>query len=73
MEEQEQHYDEDNVYKSLQLLADYEKSYKTYEASQPDHDLAKKEANEKFAKEVLVKQLKDEEALQTGGYSCCQG
>ena len=40
VEKQEQHYYQvmDNVYESLQLFADYEKSYKIYEASQPDPD-----------------------------------
>ena len=54
----------EKIYKSLNLLADYEKSYKTNEAAQPDHDLAKKEASEKSTKEALAKQLKDEEVLQ---------
>ena len=48
---------------SLNLLADYEKSYKIYEAAHPDPDLAKKEAEEKASKEALAKQLKEEELL----------
>ena len=49
VEKQEQHYEEvmEKIYESLNLLADYEKSYKIYEAAQPDPDLAKKEAEEK--------------------------
>ena len=52
VEKQEQYYDEvvDKVYQSLQLIADYEKSHKIYEAAQPDSDLAKKEAEEKAKK-----------------------
>ena len=66
VEKQEQHYAEvmDKVYESLNLLAEYEKSYKIYEAAQPDPELAKKEAEEKASKALLAKQLKDEEALQ---------
>ena len=66
VEKQEQHYEEvmKKIYESLNLLADYEKSYKTNEAAQPDHDLAKKEASEKSTKEALAKQLKGEEVLQ---------
>ena len=63
---QEKHYNEvvDKIYESLKLYADYEESYEIYKAAQPDPDLAKKEAEEKFAKEALVRQLKDEEVLR---------
>ena len=54
----------DKFYESLQVVADYENSFLVYKAAQPDPDLAKKEAEEKFAKEALAKQLKDEEVLQ---------
>ena len=66
VEKQEQHYAEvmNKIYVSLNLLADYEKSYKIYEAAKPDPGLAKKEAEEKSSKEALAKQLKEEEALQ---------
>ena len=66
VEKEGQHYDEvvDKVYESLQLVADYEKSFKLYEAAQPDSDLAKKEEEEKASKEALAKQLKNEEMIQ---------
>lgn len=66
VKKQEEHYDEvvDKVYESLQLVADYEESYHLLKASQPDPDLAKKEAEEKASKAALAKQLKDEELLQ---------
>ena len=66
VKKEEQHYDEvvDKVYESLQLVADYEKSFLIYEAGLPDPEHAKKEAEEKSRKEALAKQLKDKEALQ---------
>ena len=66
VEKEEQHYHEvvDKVYESLQLVADYEKSFLIYEAAQPDPEHAKKEAEEKSRKEALAKQLKDEETLR---------
>lgn len=66
VERQDQHYDEvvDNVYEIFELYADYEKSYKIYQAGQPDPELAKKEAEERSSKEALAKQLKQEEEVQ---------
>ena len=63
---QEKHYNEvvDKIYESLQLYADYEDSYKTFQASKPDPDLEKKVAEEKSSKEALAKQLKQDEELQ---------
>ena len=42
VEKQDQHYFEviDKIYESLQLVAEYEKSYEIYQASQPDPELA---------------------------------
>ena len=54
----------DNLYVILQMYADYDESYKIYKAVQTDPNVAKKVAAEKSPKETLVKQLKDEEALQ---------
>ena len=50
----------DNLYVILQIYADYDESYKIYKAVQTDPNVAA----EKSPKETLVKQLKDEEALQ---------
>ena len=57
VEKQEQHYDEviDRIYESLELCADYEESYKTYKAAQPDPDLAKKEALQKQEAGAIAK------------------
>ena len=65
VEKQDQHYFEvaDKIYKSLQLVAEYEESYKIYQAGQPDPELAKKEAEEKSSKEALAKKLKEEETF----------
>ena len=66
VEKQENHYEEvvDKIYESLQLYADYEESYKLYMAAQPDPEREKKDAEEKFSKEVLAQKLRDEEAVQ---------
>ena len=66
VEEQDHHYFEvtDKIFESLQLVADYEESFQIYKAAKPDPDLVKREAEEKYAKEALAKQLKDEENLQ---------
>ena len=62
----EKHYKDVRVkiIESLQLIEDYEVSFKSYRAALPDPDLAKKEAEEKTSKEALAKQLKQEEELQ---------
>ena len=62
----EKHYQEvrGKIFESLKLIEDYEESYKSYKASQPDPELARREAEEKSTKEALAKLLKEEEALQ---------
>ena len=66
VEKQDQHYFKviDSTYESLQFVADYEESYEIYQDSQPDPELARKEAEERSTKEVLAKKLKAEELLQ---------
>ena len=54
----------DKIYESLQLYADYEESYKIFQAAKPDPDLQRKMAEEKSSKEALAKQLKQDEQLQ---------
>ena len=63
---QEDYYNEvmDKICESLDLCASYEKSYKSFEAAQPDPDLEKKLSEEKKVKAVLAKQLEEEEAIQ---------
>ena len=53
VEKQDQHYFEviDTVYESLQIVDDYEESFKIYQAGQQDPELAKQEAKEIAAKE----------------------
>ena len=62
LEKEDQHYEEviEKLYEILQLYADYEESYASYKAAQPDPNLAKKEAEEKSTKEALAEQLRDE-------------
>ena len=63
---EEKYYNEviNKICDSLDLCADYEEGYKNFMAAKPDPELEKKLAEEKKSKEVLTKQLKDEEALQ---------
>ena len=62
----ENHYQEvkSKICESLQLLEDYEESFKNYKLALPDPNLARKEAEERSSKEALAKQLKQEEELQ---------
>ena len=63
---QDKYYTEvmDKICESLKLCADYEESYDSFKAAQPDPEHEKNLAEEKNVKEVLAKQLEQEEALQ---------
>ena len=45
------------IFDSLQLIEDYEESFKVYKAAQPDPDFAKKEAEEKLNTSNNVKKI----------------
>ena len=66
LSKQDKYYTEvmDKICESLKLCADYEESYNSFKAAQPDPELEKKLAEEKNVKEVLDKQLEQEVALQ---------
>ena len=54
----------DKNFESLDLCADYEERYKSFNAAQPHPDLETKMREEQNVKEVLAKQLQQEEVLQ---------
>ena len=63
---QDENYNEvmDKICESLELGASYEESYQSFKAAQPDPELEKKLADKQKMKEVLAKQLVQEELLQ---------
>ena len=54
----------DKICESLDLCADYEERYKSFNAAQPHPDLETKMREEQNVKEVLAKQVEHEETLQ---------
>ena len=62
----EKHYEDVRgiIIQSLQLIDDYEESFKIYKAALPNPEHEKKVLEEKNVKETLAKQLEQEEALQ---------
>ena len=66
MLQDENHYQEvrGKIFMSLQLVQDYEESFKIYEDSLPDPDCARKEAKHKNSREALAKQVELEKEQQ---------